>query len=157
VVAEYNITLVYEDNSKPGEIRPEVIVSADRGRMAQVLTNLVNNAVKFSSQKTTVKIGIIKEDFGRDNRHVQDMMEKGRDCIMIYVKDQGLGLEADQLERVFDRFYQVKQQGSGSHGGIGMGLSIARNIIYIHDGDIWAESEGKGKGTTFKILLPKGT
>jgi signal transduction histidine kinase len=157
LMAEHSITLAFEENMVPGESAGDVFINADRGRIAQAVTNLISNAVKFSSQKTSVKIGILTGAFGPVDQKILEMIQSSGDCIMIYVKDQGLGLERGQQEKIFERFYQVENANTRSHSGIGMGLSITKNIVELHDGAIWAESEGKGKGTTFKILLPKGT
>jgi signal transduction histidine kinase len=156
LMAEHSITLVFEENMVPGENAGDIFINADRGRIAQAVTNLISNAVKFSSQKTSVKIGILTGDFGPMDQKTLEMIQSSGGCVMIYVKDQGLGLERDQLEKIFERFYQVENANTRSHSGIGMGLSITKNIVELHDGAIWAESEGKGKGTTFKLMLPKG-
>jgi signal transduction histidine kinase len=155
-MSENNVTLAAEENTAPGEYAKEVFVNADRGRMAQALSNLISNAVKFSSKKTMVKVGVKTKDFEPVNEAIMEMRGKGRSCVMIYVKDQGLGLDKNQLKKIFERFYQVEDANTRSHAGIGIGLSIAENIVKLHDGEIWAESEGKGKGTIFKILLPIG-
>jgi signal transduction histidine kinase len=156
LISDHNIALAFDEKIVPGEEIHEVFVNADKGRMVQALTNLINNAVKFSSQKTTVKIGVITGDMEPGNDKIAEMKKKFRDIVMIYVEDHGLGLETQQLTKIFDRFYQVENANTRSHAGIGMGLSITQNIIMMNDGEIWAESEGRGRGTVFKILLPVG-
>ena len=75
---------------------------------------------------------------------------------MIYVRDSGDGIEKEHLGRIFDRFYQINQKDNQVLKGVGLGLNISRNIIEAHDGFIWAESEGKGTGSTFKFAIPLG-
>jgi signal transduction histidine kinase len=70
------------------------------------------------------------------------------------VRDSGVGIPADQLERVFDQFYQVEDHMTRRHEGIGLGLAIVRAIAQAHGGRAWAESQGVGQGSTFTIALP---
>ncbi|MEO0563722.1 MAG: ATP-binding protein, partial [Chloroflexota bacterium] len=68
--------------------------------------------------------------------------------------DSGIGIEPDQLESIFEKFYQVENHMTRHHEGMGIGLSIARGIAMAHGGRLWAESEGLGKGATFTMSLP---
>jgi signal transduction histidine kinase len=74
--------------------------------------------------------------------------------VWIVVQDTGVGIPQDQLERVFEEFHQVEDHMTRRHGGMGLGLSIARALVEAHGGRIWAESEGPGRGSTFYISLP---
>ena len=114
--------------------QPVPCVLADPGRIAQVLSNLIGNAVKF-----TPKNGRIVVTAASDG-----------ELVKFSVSDNGPGLTAEQRERVFDRFWQASQVG---RLGIGLGLSIAKGLVEAHGGRIWAESE-LGKGTTFFFTLP---
>lgn len=73
---------------------------------------------------------------------------------MVWVQDQGLGIPADQLQKIFEEFHQIETPTSRHYGGLGIGLTIAKGIIEAQDGQIWAESEGEGAGATIKVLLP---
>ena len=109
----------------------------DKERLVQVIMNLLTNAIKFTPHtgKITIKA---KEDI----EHVK-----------ISISDTGIGIPADKLNSIFERFYQVDGSAKRKYGGAGLGLSICRSIIDKHYGKIWAQSDGKG--STFHIVLPK--
>lgn len=111
----------------------------DKIRIQQVLTNLIANALDFIPKQTG---NILIKSYR------QDGMAK------IIVKDNGIGIAKSDLERIFVKFYQVDTKATREHGGTGLGLSVCEGIIENHGGRIWAESEGKGKGTSVHILLP---
>jgi signal transduction histidine kinase len=71
------------------------------------------------------------------------------------VQDNGEGIPVNKLQKVFEEFYQLEPPNTRRHGGLGIGLTIAKGIIDLQGGRIWVESEGKGKGTTVKVTLPK--
>jgi PAS domain S-box-containing protein len=113
-------------------------VMADPRRARQVLRNLVENAVKYTPEGGPVTISArVLSDF-----------------VQISVADQGIGIEAEQLENVFDRFYQVDSASTRKVGGSGLGLSICKAIVEAHGGRIWAESK-LGTGSTFHFTLPQ--
>lgn len=112
----------------------EVVLSADPARLSQVVDNLLGNAYKYAPGSV-----------------VNVTLEKDADRIHIQVRDQGPGIAAEHLERLFERFYRV--QGNGVRGS-GLGLYICREIIHAHGGEITAESQ-LGEGTTFHIYLPE--
>ncbi|MGH7504679.1 MAG: ATP-binding response regulator [Longimicrobiales bacterium] len=109
-------------------------VLADHDRILQVLSNLVGNAVKFTPAGGSVMIGV----------------EADGDAMRFSVRDQGPGIPAEHLDRIFDRFWQADRKGGE---GAGLGLAIARGIVEAHRGRIWAESE-TGAGATFFFTLP---
>ncbi len=111
-------------------------VSADPVRIEQVLVNLIHNAVKFTPPGGQIKIGAYPRD----------------DKVAIFVYDTGVGIQPENLTRIFERFYKADRSRSG--GGTGLGLSIARHMIETHGGHIWAESE-PGHGSTFTFTLPR--
>jgi len=110
---------------------------ADPDRIQQVLVNLVSNAVKFSPAGRTVHVSAVPDG----------------STLRVGVRDQGRGIPADKLDRVFDRFQQVDASDARQKGGTGLGLAICRGIVQAHGGQIWAESE-LGVGTTFTFTLP---
>lgn len=119
-------------------VSPEVMVHADARRLEQMLTNLIDNGIKFSRQNGTVAIS--HEAGARDK---------------ILVHDNGDGIPAQHLERLFERFYRVDRARSRDMGGTGLGLAIVKHLALLHGGEVTVTSE-LGKGTTFTIHLPKG-
>jgi PAS domain S-box-containing protein len=120
------------------------LVWGDEERLRQVLTNLVSNAIKYSPQGGVIRIGGWLEQ-------VNGGLSKGR--VVLYVADQGIGIPAEDLSKIFDRFYRVDSSLRRSTAGAGLGLYLAKAIVEAHTGQIWARSEA-GKGTTFFIALP---
>lgn len=116
----------------------ELSLLIDAKKLHAALVNLLHNAIRFSPEETIITLG------------AQKMEEKA----LIWVQDQGIGISQDQLEHIFEKFYQVESPNVRHYGGMGIGLTIAKGLIKAQGGKLWAESEGKGKGATFKILLP---
>jgi PAS domain S-box-containing protein len=119
------------------EIQPLIEIWGDDERLMQVTRNLLINAIKFTPRKGKITIKSSNE-----NEHVK-----------ISISDTGIGIPQDKLKTIFERFYQVDGSASRKYSGVGLGLSICKNIIEKHHGSIWAESEGTG--STFHIVLPK--
>lgn len=114
------------------------MVSGDANRLQQVIWNLLSNAVKFTSSggRVSVKLSQI------------------RSAVEITVSDTGQGISREFMPYVFDRFRQADSTTTRHHGGLGLGLAIARHLVEIHGGTIKAESAGEGRGATFTIKLP---
>ena len=125
------------DVSLKNEVAPEVVVHADVRRLEQMLTNLVDNAIKFSREHGAVAISY--ESGERDK---------------ILVRDNGEGIPAQHLERLFERFYRVDRARSREMGGTGLGLAIVKHLALLHGGEVTVTSD-LGKGSTFTIHLPK--
>jgi two-component system phosphate regulon sensor histidine kinase PhoR len=119
---------------------PELTASADANRLDQVLANLVDNAIKYGRAEGSVTVGGKRLDDGK---------------LEIFVQDDGPGIPAESLDRVFERFYRVDKARSRDQGGTGLGLSIVKHIAQAHGGEVWATSE-PGNGATFFFTLPKG-
>lgn len=118
-------------------VEPEVMVYADERRLEQMLTNLIDNGIKFSREHGTVAISYESDT---------------RDKIM--VQDNGDGIPSQHLERLFERFYRVDRARSRDMGGTGLGLAIVKHLALLHRGEVTVTSE-LGKGSTFTIHLPK--
>jgi signal transduction histidine kinase len=126
---------------------PERAVAAiDYNRIREVLDNLISNAIKYSPKNTTITVGVEnKEPAVSDAAHAS---------ILIRVKDEGLGLTEKDKEKLFGKFQKLSARPTGGESSTGLGLSIVKQLVELHGGKVWAESEGKGKGTTFFIELP---
>lgn len=124
----------------------DVSIWADADYILQALTNLLSNAIKFSASGTTVWLTATRLE--NPNLSPQPFAE-----VVFRVRDEGQGIPADQLERIFERFQQVDSSDSRKKGGTGLGLAICRKIIEQHNGKIWAESH-PGCGSTFTFTLP---
>ena len=124
------VKLLYEPNNKDNNI----FVEADRGRLIQVISNLLDNAIKFTKEGT---ISIITEE--KDSK------------VVVSVKDTGTGIDPEILPRLFSKFASKSER-----GGTGLGLFICKNIVEAHGGKIWIESDDvyKEKGATFSFSLP---
>ncbi|HXF85872.1 MAG TPA: GAF domain-containing sensor histidine kinase [Anaerolineales bacterium] len=128
-----DLKLVYAFQEDP------IHVNVDPEKTTLAFVNLLNNAVRFSQDGGQIVIGAI---------------EQGKQ-VMAWVQDNGIGIPVDKLQKIFEEFYQIEPPNTRRYGGLGIGLSIAKGLIEAQGGKIWAESEGLGKGATFKVLLPK--
>jgi len=126
-----NITLISEWSDSP------YFIEADGVKINIALSNLVKNALQFTNPGGKVHVNVA-EDSG---------------YIKASVRDNGIGVPARDLPKLFDRFFQVEEHLTRKHGGMGLGLAVARSMVELHGGRIWAESE-EGKGSTFTFLLP---
>jgi PAS domain S-box-containing protein len=127
--AAKGLTLVYAG--------PELQLITDEGKLRQILLNLLSNAIKFS-----------------DRGEIVVSSEDRADSILISIADSGIGIAAENLERIFDPFWQVEQRSTRRVGGTGLGLSVSRNLARLLGGDVTVESTAE-KGSTFTITLPK--
>ncbi|MBV9126742.1 MAG: response regulator [Verrucomicrobia bacterium] len=121
------------------EVEPATApVQGDLDRLQQVISNMLSNAIKFTPTR-----GLVRVSLKRRERDFQ-----------IEVADTGIGIRADFLPYVFDRFRQSDSSSTRTHGGLGLGLSIARHLVEMHGGTISVASDGDGCGTTFVVTLP---
>ncbi|MEP7286298.1 MAG: ATP-binding protein [Chloroflexota bacterium] len=114
------------------------IVYVDRLKIGLALTNILNNAIKFTPNGGEIGFGV-------------EMRPRE---VWIKISDNGMGIPEDQLEKIFEQFYQVADHMTRRHNGMGIGLSIAKGMVEAHDGRIWAESAGLNNGSTFYVALP---
>ena len=132
---------------------PALQISADTIRLEQVFGNLIDNAIKYGRQNGTVKIGARLLPRAADEPDEGNNSHNGKPEIELSVQDDGPGIPADALPRVFERFYRVDKARSREQGGTGLGLSIVKHVVQAHGGRVWATSE-LGRGTTFFFTLP---
>lgn len=113
-------------------------IAADRGRIEQVIGNVLDNAVKYSPQggQIIARLGVLDGDY------------------LISIADQGIGINPDYLDHIFERFYRVRNAASRQFAGIGLGLYVARAIVEQHGGRIWV-TNNQGVGSTFSFTLPR--
>lgn len=132
MAAEKNIELGYDVPEDD-----ELIVEADRDKIDIVLAHLIRNAISFTDPGG--QVGVKAEAY--------------EGYVKVFVVDTGIGIPADQVDRVFDRFYQVESHLTRRHGGMGLGLSIAKAMVEMHNGQIWCESK-EGTGSLFCFMIP---
>jgi len=123
---------------------PDARISADRDRIQQVITNLIENAVKFSNKGSRVWVDCHESNHGQN----------GKRYLEFSVKDEGPGIPPSHLVRIFERFTQVDSTDTRGTGGSGLGLAISKEIVEHHGGSIWVESE-EGIGATFHFTIPR--
>jgi two-component system phosphate regulon sensor histidine kinase PhoR len=114
-----------------------VNIIADREKIRVVLDNLISNAVKFTPAGGQVHISLVHQDDG----------------IEIAVADTGVGIPREEMDRIFDRFYQVEDHMTRRHGGMGLGLSIVKGVVELHGGRVFVESV-RDRGSRFNVSLP---
>ncbi len=139
------------------DFKKEIIqAKADEYRVSQVVINLLNNAIKFSPEKSTITVGadIVPHDRIKVPAYAGWMPEADKKYALIWVKDEGKGIAAENLSKVFDRFFQVSDKDHKIFKGVGLGLNITKAIVEAHNGAVWAESGGHGKGSEFYVMLP---
>jgi two-component system sensor histidine kinase SenX3 len=119
------------------DVSPELVVHCDQRQVVGALTNLLDNAVKYSDPGRSVEASVFDEG----------------DRVAIEVRDHGIGIPSRDLERIFERFYRVDRARSRVTGGTGLGLSIVRHVAQAHGGDVTVDSR-EGEGSTFRFVLP---
>ena len=116
-----------------------IVVQVDSILTTMGLTNILNNAVRFTPP----------------GGHISVVAEVHEDReAWVNISDDGIGIEAEQLDRIFEKFYQVEDHMTRKHGGLGVGLSITKALVEAEGGRVWASSDGLGKGTTITVVLP---
>ncbi|MEO8122504.1 MAG: ATP-binding protein [Burkholderiales bacterium] len=118
----------------------ELLLEADPVRLAQVLTNLLANAIKYSDRGSTIAL---RSDVAPDH-------------VRFEIEDGGIGLSHEQIPQIFKMFAQVSPSLDRAEGGLGIGLAVARVLVEMHGGQIMASSMGLGKGSTFTVIVPRG-
>lgn len=145
----FNIHQIFEELEEKYEIHgdnteikvafhrgPDIEMNTDSLRLKQILINLIDNAIKFTSK------GVIEIGYEVFNKEIE-----------FYVKDMGVGIPEDKIEIIFDRFRQINETSTRRHGGSGLGLAICKGLVTLMNGDVWVASK-EGQGSTFYIRLP---
>ncbi|MDR3602379.1 MAG: DUF3365 domain-containing protein [Desulfosporosinus sp.] len=115
------------------------MIEADKNKIKQALMNLLSNAIKFTPSGGSI--------------YIQVLYDKDKEEIQVSISDTGLGIEANNLNQVFEKFFQVDSGTNREFGGLGLGLAVAKQMIELHRGTIWVDSV-LGKGSTFNFTLP---
>jgi len=115
-----------------------LLVSGNPDKLELLFANLLNNAVRFTPECGEIHISAQK--LGQE--------------VWVTVQDNGIGIPAEELENIFKEFYQVENHLRRKHGGMGLGLAIARGIVHLHNGRIWAESSGENQGAKICVVIP---
>jgi two-component system, OmpR family, sensor histidine kinase SenX3 len=118
----------------------EILVLGNPEELRTVVFNLFDNAVKYSVENKDI---------------VVDVCTPNLDTVLLSVRDRGIGIPHGELKRIFNRFYRAPNQVTGRVKGTGLGLFIVRSVARRHGGDVYAESEGEGWGSTFTVRLPR--
>ena len=114
-------------------------IKCDPDKLKSAFVNLLDNAIRFTPEHGKITLGATPQAGGE---------------VLVWVKDNGIGIPATEIKKIFTEFYQIEPHTTRKHGGMGIGLSIARGLVDAHGGTIWAESPGLDKGATFNVLLP---
>lgn len=139
VIAQFHFQLAAQEVALDLRIPPDpVVVFADPDRLQQILINLLSNALRYTPPGGVIGVSVEAHDY----------------YVQISVRDTGIGIPAQHLPHIFERFYRVDKSRARESGGTGIGLTIARHLVYAQGGEIWAESPGPGQGATFHITLP---
>ncbi len=120
------------------ELKKSPTCFCDQNSLKQILINLVENASKYSPEKSLISLWI----------------EEEKSFCSIHIKDEGLGLTEDEQKHIFDEFFRVVSTGEVQQQGTGLGLSIVKRLIIQMGGNIWVNSKGPGTGATFSFSLP---
>ncbi len=139
---------------------------ADRGKLVQILAHLLENAVKFTPDGGRITVTVrrgkgqpgdpaIRQSGTPPECQIAQLPDRPpADWLELAVEDTGIGITADNLERIFEPFHQVDGSQTRAYGGAGVGLALVRILVELHGGRVWAESEGLGRGARFIVRLP---
>lgn len=142
-----NIDLSFDKDEEP------LRVWGDENLLEKVLFNVISNAFKASYEGGAINVAVYAKDRLVSFPLIHESFESS--AVEIVISDTGIGLEKEQIERIFERFYQVENQNHSYYGGTGIGLEVVQSFVQLHKGKIEVASE-PGKGTSFKIILPLG-
>ncbi len=135
----------------------ELLITVDTNRINQAITNILNNAIKFSppNSKIFVELKKVNKDFPKIPPDIKEKIATNEVYFaLISIADNGIGMTEKQIKNLFQKFYQAEDANVRKTQGTGLGLYITKHLIELHNGFIWAESKGINMGSSFNILLP---
>lgn len=157
----FDLRLEHADSTSPHTVP---LILADPRRLRELLDNLLENAIKYSPEGGIIEVRLrpivqvsapVKEASSDDSEAADHpATQLPRQMLEICLYDTGMGIPAQHLERVFDRFHRVDTGLTREVNGLGLGLTICKRIVELHDGLIWAENRADGKGSVFYVWLP---
>jgi signal transduction histidine kinase len=127
-------------------------INADERKLKQILYNLLSNAVKFTPENGSILLAA--KHICNSDKHSQGLSNSATSYLQISVEDSGVGIKKTDLEKIFEPFEQAESSASGRFQGTGLGLSLTKSLVKLHEGKIWAESGGEGKGASFIFCIP---
>lgn len=127
-------------------------ITLDERSIKQVMYNLLSNAIKFTPDNGTVSVSA--EMLESREKSIKSIADANGRYLKVSVSDTGIGINQDNLNRIFGRFEQIDNSLGKSYRGTGLGLSLSLKLIEMHKGQIWVESQGEGKGSTFHFIIP---
>lgn len=158
MLLENSLTMVKEKAMKQGIKLSNNIngipdtITADERKLKQIMYNLLSNAVKFTPNGG--EVSVTAQNCGLEDLQLSTV-DSDQNCgIKINVSDTGIGLNPEDLDRIFNPFEQIESSKSRKFQGTGLGLSLTKSLVELHGGKIWVESEGEGKGSVFRFVIP---
>jgi signal transduction histidine kinase len=124
------------------------MVLVDTDRMREVIDNLISNAIKYSPEGKTIAVRV---------QHSKDDNDGGAPSVLVSVRDEGQGLTEEDMKKLFGKFQRLSAQPTAGESSTGLGLAIVKQLVELHGGKVWAESEGKNKGSIFCVKLPSAS
>lgn len=133
------------------------VFQADERKLKQIIYNLLSNAVKFTPDGGCIQV--FAQLYETEVARLSDgggeiVFDPSTEYLLVSVEDTGIGIKKEDIDRIFDPFEQADSSRSRKYQGTGLGLSLTKKLVESHNGKLWAESQGEGKGATFKLVIP---
>ena len=127
-------------------------ITADGRKLKQIMYNLLSNAAKFTPDGG--QISVTAHPYNPEGEDASGKDSNNGSSIIVGVADNGVGISPEDFDRIFKPFEQIENSSSRKFQGTGLGLSLTQKLVELHGGQIWGESEGLGKGSTFRFTIP---
>ncbi len=130
------------------QAEPNCMALVDADKMREVIDNLISNAIKYSPEGTTITVRV---------QHSKNDDAGGAPSVLVSVRDEGQGLTEEDMKKLFGKFQRLSARPTAGESSTGLGLAIVKQLVELHGGKVWAESEGKNKGSIFCVKLPSAS